>query len=111
MKIDKKIIEKYQNDYTISIQDISSLIKQKADGNYYFIHRQCACDIINSNINELINLFNIVYKNSNFKFVITDLDGELDDIISNFKDVQININDFLDKYPNQLSLNELYEVI
>jgi hypothetical protein len=111
MKIEKGIISKYQKDYDVFIQDISSLIKRRTEGNYYFIHRQCACDIINSNINELKNLFNIVYKKGNFKFVITDLDGKLEDIIKNFQNVKININDFIEKYPNQLSLNELYEVI
>lgn len=108
--IDQKTIYKYDKQYSIAVQDITTFFKCKSDMNYYAVHRNCSCEVFHSNIDEIKELFNIVYKNSYFKFVITDLDGELEDIMSIFKDVRINIDEFLERYPNQLLINELYEV-
>lgn len=108
--IDQKTISEYEKRCSIAVQDISTYVKSKSDMNFYAIHRNCACEIFHSNIDEIKELFKIVYKNSYFKFVITDLDGELEDIMSVFKDLKITIDEFLEIYPNQLLINELYEV-
>jgi len=108
--IDQKTIKKYDKQYSIAVQDISTFVKSKSEINYYSVHRNCSCEIFHSSIDDMKELFNICIQNSYFKFVITDLDGELEEIMSKFKKVRINIDEFLERYPSQLLINEIYEV-
>ncbi|SHE98965.1 hypothetical protein [Caloramator proteoclasticus] len=119
--INEEVIERNEQS-SLYVQNLSYLVEIKDKNLYHISNGHCACDIAVSP-HRLIDNVKDVLKNieGNFNFII--IDSEKDDVeplleenkdfesfLSKFETVEINFNEFISKYPNQIKFDTLYKI-
>lgn len=119
--INEEVIERNEQS-SLYVQNLSNLVEIKDKNLYHISNGHCACDIAVSP-HRLIDNVKDVLKNieGNFNFII--IDSEKDDVeplleenkdfesfLSKFETVEINFNEFISKYPNQIKFDTLYKI-
>ena len=118
--IQDSIIENYM-DMDIYIRDITRSVENRYSEKYYYgITNQCSCDLISSDSTKnqaavMKEFFQGLHLNLPITFCIildnnkyNNLQSEIQNIISSLPHVKIDFETFMDLYPDQLKIDEVY---
>ncbi|WP_027308917.1 hypothetical protein [Caloramator sp. ALD01] len=119
--INEEVIERNEQS-SLYVQNLSNLVEIKDKNLYHISNGHCACDIAVSPHRLIDNVKDVLINiEGNFNFII--IDSEKDDVeplleenkdfesfLSKFETVEINFNEFISKYPNQIKFDTLYKI-
>ncbi|GIW48779.1 MAG: hypothetical protein KatS3mg079_255 [Caloramator sp.] len=119
--INEDVIERNEQS-SLYVQNLTNLVEINDKNLYHISNGHCACDIAVSP-HRLIDNIKDVLKNieGDFDFII--IDSEKDDVeplleenkdfesfLYKFEKIEINFNEFISKYPNQIKFDTLYKI-